>query len=481
MALQEMIFFAPELILCVMAFLLIIYGSYIKRETTSSMVGLLAVFSLLLAYILIKGKWGMLPEHYEAMALSNDFILFAKALLMVAALMNGLLAFHWGVMQKHGAFEYPVMVLFATIGLSLVISANSFLSFYVALELASLSMYVMAAYERDNADSCEAGLKYFILGSLASCILLFGISLVYGFAGTIEFDALARAIETMPAPANSGLIAGLVLILIALCFKLAAAPFHMWSPDVYQGAPTPVVSFFAIAPKIAVLCLLTRLMLTSFADVAQHLQQVLIFAAIASMVIGAVAGLVQQNIKRLIAYSAIGHVGYVLLAVVVGTQQSAQAMLIYMAVYMSMSLAFFALLLLLQKNGKEITEIKELAGLSLTHPKLALCMAVTLFSMAGIPPLAGFFSKALLLMSVVQAGFTPLVVVAVLCSVIACFYYIRMVKVMYFDEAEYSLHIAEGKLVIGSVLVVSLAMHIVVIMPYLLLEPTKFAAKALFP
>ncbi len=471
----ELNFFAPELILLLAAIILIILGSYWKRENTPSMVALVATFSFVFACVLVKGQSELGAQLYQDMAIINDFTAFAKITLFVAALMSLLLAYHWAVRQEHGAFEYPIMIIFATIGLSLVISANNFLAFYVAIEMASLCMYVMAAYERDSGNSSEAGLKYFILGSLASCILLFGISLIYGFTGTINFAELAQANISM------GMITGLVLVLIALCFKLSAAPFHMWSPDVYQGAPTVVVAFFAVAPKIAVLALLMRLLTGTFAEITQYWQQVIIFASIASMVIGSLAGIVQKNIKRLIAYSSISHVGYILLGVVAATEEATAHLLVYISSYVMLNLGLFALILLLQKNNQPVEKISDLAGLSHKHPKLALAFAIIMFSMAGIPPFAGFFAKSLLLMSVVKAGFTPLVVIALICSVVSCFYYIRIVKLIYFDEAEDILQITPHKLLAGGVLLASLAVNMVVFAPAIILDPAKLAARALFP
>jgi NADH-quinone oxidoreductase subunit N len=471
---NELVFFAPELILLFSVIILIILGSYFKTNNVPSIVTIIAVFSLVFALFLVNQQSSFGEILYENMAITNQFTAFAKVILLVSSLISIMLAHNWLIKQQHGAFEYPIMVLLATIGLSLVISANNLLAFYLSIEMASLCMYVMAAYERDNYYSSEAGIKYFILGSLASCIMLFGISLIYGFAGSIAFAEIAQANYSI------GATTGLVLVIIALCFKLSAAPFHMWSPDVYQGAPTPVVAFFAVAPKIAVLAFMVRLLGGAFEQITDYWQQVIIFASVTSMLIGAVGGIAQTNIKRLIAYSSIGHMGYILLAVIAGTEEAISYMLVYIATYVMMNVGLFALLLILQKNDAKIENIKDLAGLSHKHPKLALSFAIIIFSMAGIPPFAGFFAKALLLMSAVDAGFTPLVVVALICSVISCFYYIRIVKLIYFDEAEGELSLSKDKILFGSVIIASLAINFIVFSPAIILEPAKAAARALF-
>jgi NADH-quinone oxidoreductase subunit N len=471
---NELVFFAPELILLLSVFVLIILGSYFKADNIASMVALIAAFGLTFALILSKQQAGFGEMLYKDMAINNHFTSFAKGILFVSALISIMLAHNWLIKQHHGSFEYSIMVLLATIGLSLVISANNLLAFYLSIEMASLSMYVMASYERDNYYSSEAGIKYFILGSLSSCIMLFGISLIYGFTGGIAFAEIAQANYSI------GATTGLVLVIIALCFKLSAAPFHMWSPDVYQGAPTPVVAFFAVAPKIAVIAFMVRLLGGAFEQITDYWQQVIIFASVASMLIGAVGGIAQTNIKRLIAYSSIGHMGYILLAVIAGTEEAISYMLVYIATYVMMNVGLFALLLMLQKNDAKIENIKDFAGLSHKHPKLALCFAIIIFSMAGLPPFAGFFAKALLLMSIVEAGFSALVVIALICSVISCFYYIRIVKLIYFDEAEGELSLSKDKILLGSVLIASLSINLYVFSPTTILEPALIAARALF-
>jgi NADH-quinone oxidoreductase subunit N len=479
--LNDIVFFAPELIMLLAAFIAIIFGVCCKAENCASLVTLIIGFTISYAFILVQNQWQFDEISFGQMAISNQFIGYGKMLILSTSLLVLLLSYNWIRNLKNANFEYPIMMLFAIIGLCLVVSANDFMVFYVSVEMASLAMYVMAAYERDNSHSSEAGLKYFILGALTSSILLFGISLIYGFTGTIGFTDLAKVIAQGNHASSYGLITGLVLILIALCFKLSAAPFHMWTPDVYQGAPTPVVAFFSVVPKIAILIFLVRLIGVTFVDFITHWQQIVVFMSAISMLVGSVAGIAQKNLKRLIAYSSIGHIGYILLGVLPATQEAASHLLFYITIYSFMNLGFFALLLLLEKNGEAINNISDLAGLSSRCPKISIAMAILMFSMAGIPPFAGFFAKAFLLMAALKAGFTILSIFAVLCSVVACYYYIRIVKIMYFDEEEVELKITENKLLCGSVLLTSLAINIIVIMPSIILEPANIAAKALFP
>lgn len=474
MIINEISFFAPELILLASVFILIIFGSYFKKDNTASIIALISVFSFALAVFLAKQQWYGGEILYKNLAIINQFGIFAKIILYISAIISIVLSHKWLIKQKHGAFEYPIIIMLATIGLSLVISANNLLTFYLAVEIASLSMYIMAAYERDNYYSAEAGIKYFILGSLASCIMLFGISLLYGFAGSISFAELAQFEYSV------GAITGLVFVIIAFCFKLSAAPFHMWSPDVYQGAPTAVISFFTVAPKIAIFALMARLLGSTFAEIIDDWQQILIFMAIASMVIGAVGGIIQTNIKRLIAYSSISHVGYILLAVIASNENSMSYMLLYLTVYMIINAGLFALLLILKKEGEELNSIYDLAGISNKFPKISLCFAITMFSMAGIPPFLGFFAKALLFMSVIEAGFVYLIVIALVCSVISCFYYIRLVKIIYFDKSEKEILFSDNKILCGIVLLIAILANLLVLFPNIITKPVAIAAKSLF-
>jgi NADH-quinone oxidoreductase subunit N len=328
-------------------------------------------------------------------------------------------------------------MLFATVGMMMMVSANDLISLYIGLELQSLSLYVIAAFRRDTLRSTESGLKYFVLGALSSGMLLYGSSLVYGFAGTTNFNTLAeilqQAAQAGQAP-SIGLIVGVVFVIAGLAFKVGGVPFHMWTPDVYEGAPTPVTAFFASAPKIAAMALFVRVLMGPFADLVDQWQQVVVAISLLSMVLGALAAISQTNIKRLMAYSSIGHVGYALIGLAAGTEAGVRGLAVYMAIYLFMNLGTFAVILCMRQKDRMVENIDDLRGLSRTHPLMALAMGIFMFSMAGIPPLAGFFSKLYVFLAAIEAGLYTLAVVGVLSSVVGAFYYLRIVKLMYFDE-----------------------------------------------
>jgi len=311
-----------------------------------------------------------------------------------------------------------------------LISAGDLIMLYLGLELMSLALYVVAASNRDNTKSTEAGLKYFVLGALSSGMLLYGASLVYGFTGTVGFAGIAAAAKT----GSIGIVFGLVFLLAGLCFKISAVPFHMWTPDVYEGAPTPVTAFFASAPKVAALAVFTRVALTAFPGIVLQWQQIVVFVAIASMALGSFAAIGQKNIKRLMAYSSIGHMGFALVGLAAGTAEGAQGVLIYITIYVAMTLGSFAVILTMKRNGQHFENISDFAGLSRTNPLLAFIFAMLLFSLAGVPPLAGFFAKFYVFIAAIKAGLFTLSVIGVLTSVVGAYYYLLIVKVMYFDE-----------------------------------------------
>jgi NADH-quinone oxidoreductase subunit N len=312
-----------------------------------------------------------------------------------------------------------------------LISAGDLIMLYLGLELMSLALYVVAASNRDNVKSTEAGLKYFVLGALSSGMLLYGASLIYGFTGTVSFAGIAAATK---AGAGVGIVFGLVFLLAGLCFKVSAVPFHMWTPDVYEGAPTPVTAFFASAPKVAAIAVFTRATLTAFPGILSQWQQIVVFVAIASMALGSFAAIGQKNIKRLMAYSSIGHMGFALVGLAAGTPEGAQGVLVYIAIYVSMTLGSFAVILTMKRSGQHVEEISDLSGLSRTNPLLAFVFAMLLFSLAGIPPLAGFFAKWYVFVAAIKAGLFTLAVVGVVTSVVGAYYYLSIIKVMYFDE-----------------------------------------------
>ena len=322
-------------------------------------------------------------------------------------------------------------MLLATTGMLMMISANDLIALYVGLELQSLALYVVAAFDRRSARSSEAGIKYFVLGALSSGMLLYGASLIYGFTGSTLFTDIAASVQ--PSGSNLGLIFGLVFLITGFAFKISAVPFHMWTPDVYEGAPTPVTAFFAAAPKLAAMALTVRTLFAAFPSVTPEWQQIVTFLAIASMALGAFAAIGQRNIKRLMAYSSIGHMGYALVGLAAGTAEGVQGVIIYLAIYLAMTLGTFACILAMRRNGRMVEDIDQLAGLSITSPMMAFLLAMLLFSLAGIPPLAGFFAKFYVFLAAINAGLYALAVIGVLLSVVGAYYYLRIVKIMYFD------------------------------------------------
>jgi NADH-quinone oxidoreductase subunit N len=329
-------------------------------------------------------------------------------------------------------FEYGVLVLLATVGMMMMISANDLISLYVGLELQSLALYVIAAFDRDNARSSEAGLKYFVLGALSSGMLLYGASLIYGTTGTTNFSAIAQALAG--GEAGLGLLFGLVFLISGLAFKVSAVPFHMWTPDVYEGAPTPVTAFFAAAPKVAAMALFTRAMLAPFSTIAADWQQIIVFISIASMALGSFAAIGQRNIKRLLAYSSIGHMGFALIGLAAASPDGILGVILYMAIYMVMTLGAFACVLAMRRQHGAVENVDDLSGLARTNKLMAFVLAMLMFSLAGIPPLAGFFAKYFVFTAAIKANLVTLAVIGVITSVVGAYYYLRIVKVMYFDE-----------------------------------------------
>jgi NADH-quinone oxidoreductase subunit N len=375
-------------------------------------------------------------------------------------------------------------MLFATLGMLMMISADDLIALYLGLELQSLSLYVIAAFRRDSLRSTEAGLKYFVLGALSSGMLLYGASMIYGFAGTTAFADLARVLaeETRGgALPSTGIVVGLVFLLAGLAFKVSAVPFHMWTPDVYEGAPTPVTAFFASAPKVAAMALFVRVMTGPFGDLAVQWTQIVVFVSVASMVLGAFAAIVQTNIKRLMAYSSIGHVGYALIGLATGTEEGIRGLTFYMAIYVVMNLGTFACILCMRQKEVMVERIEDLKGLSKTNPMLALAMFIFMFSMAGIPPMAGFLAKFYVFMAAINAGLYTLAVIGVLSSVVGAYYYLRIVKYMYFDEPSDSFDRPIGRelavILAGSSAIILLFF----IVPGPLLSSASAAAAALFP
>ena len=419
----------PELILGGGSMVLLMLGVATRRER-GELILRLAIILLVLAGIFVAGREGTTTLFHDSFIVDP----FARALKLLT-LAGAAVALLMSIDYWRGAggvkFEFPVLVLLATTGMLMMISANDLIALYVGLELQSLALYVVAAFQRDSARSSEAGLKYFVLGALSSGMLLYGASLVYGFTGSTDFADIAAAVQ--PSGANIGLIFGLVFLMAGFAFKISAVPFHMWTPDVYEGAPTPVTAFFAAAPKLAAMALTVRVLITAFPAVTTQWQQIVTFLAIASMALGSFAAIGQTNIKRLMAYSSIGQMGYALVGLAAGTTEGVQGVIIYLAIYLAMTLGTFACILAMRRNGRMVEDIDQLSGLSSTSPLMAFLLAMLLFSLAGIPPLAGFFAKFYVFLAAIRAGLYALAVIGVLLSVVGAYYYLRIVKIMYFD------------------------------------------------
>jgi NADH-quinone oxidoreductase subunit N len=419
----------PEMILAVGAMLILLRGAWQGDRSTGTAVRY-AVILLVLAGIAVVY---MSPDKTVAFGGSfviDGFARFLKILTLIGSAGALLLSGDFLKGPERRKFEYPVLILLSTTGMLMLISAADLIALYLSLELMSLALYVVAAFDRDNARSTEAGLKYFVLGALSSGMLLYGASLIYGFTGTVNFVAIAQ----VAGQGGIGLTIGLVLLFAGLCFKISAVPFHMWTPDVYQGAPTPITAFFAAAPKVAAIAVFMRVSLTAFPGIAAQWQQIIVFVAIASMALGSFAAIGQRNIKRLMAYSSIGHMGFALIGLAAGTSEGVQGVLVYMAIYVSMTLGTFACIIAMRRGGHAVESISDLAGLSRSNPGLAFFFAMLLFSMAGVPPLAGFFAKFYVFLAAIKAGLFTLAVLGVLTSVIGVYYYLMIVKVMYFDD-----------------------------------------------
>jgi NADH-quinone oxidoreductase subunit N len=421
----------PEIFLAVSAMVLLLLGVFQGDKFTRPLSWLAAIVLCIAAYLAahVSPATGADPA-FGGQFIVDGFAGFMKVLSLLATAAAIVISLGYAERNDMMRFEFPILMTIAALGMSMMISANNLISLYVGLELQSLALYVTAAIRRDTVKSTEAGLKYFVLGALSSGMLLYGASLIYGFTGTVGFAGIAAAART----GSLGIVLGLVFLLAGLCFKVSAVPFHMWTPDVYEGAPTPVTAFFASAPKVAALAVFTRVTLTAFPGIVPQWQQIVVFVSIASMALGSFAAIGQKNIKRLMAYSSIGHMGFALIGLAAGTAEGAQGVLVYIAIYVAMTLGSFAVILAMKRNGQHVENISDFAGLSRTNPALAFVFAMLLFSLAGIPPLAGFFAKFYVFLAAIRGGLFTLSVIGVLASVVGAYYYLFIVKVMYFDE-----------------------------------------------
>ncbi len=423
---------APEILLAVLSMVLLMLGVFSRREAYGT-VATGAVIALVVAAAMV--IWG--TGEGKVTAFGGSFVVDSFARLMKVLALSGsaiaiILSGRFLGRVNMAKFEYPVIILLASVGMTMMISANDLISLYMGLELQSLALYVVAAINRDDAKSSEAGLKYFVLGALSSGMLLYGASLVYGFTGTTQFTGIASVLTV--SGSSLGILFGLVFIIAGLAVKVSAVPFHMWTPDVYEGAPTPVTAFFAAAPKVAAMALFIRVLTGPFAHVVHDWQQIIVFVSLASMVLGAFAAIGQTNIKRLLAYSSIGHMGFALVGLASGSEEGVRGVVIYMLIYLFTTVGVFACVLAMRRQGKSVENISDLAGLARTNKGLAFVFSMLMFSLAGIPPLAGFFGKLFVFMAAVKAGLWLLAIVGVIASVVGAYYYLRIVKTIYFDE-----------------------------------------------
>ena len=465
----------PEFVLAVGALALILMGAF-RGERWAWLVTDIAIFFLGAALLLVLRQPSGSVAIFNGAFIDDGFGRFMKVLALAGSIATLLMSGDWLRRERIDLFEYPVLIMLSTVGMLLLISANDLIALYLGLELMSLALYVVAAFHRDNVRASEAGLKYFVLGALSSGMLLYGASLLYGFAGTVSFAGIATAIH---GQSSIGVIFGLVFVMAGLAFKLAAVPFHMWTPDVYEGAPTPVTAFFAAAPKMAAMAVTVRIITTAFPGIVGEWRQIIVFIAIASMALGSFAAIGQTNFKRLMAYSSIGHMGFALVGLAAGTAAGVQGVIIYMTIYLAMTLGTFAAILEMRRNGKPVEEIADLAGLSATDPPMALFLAAMMFSLAGVPPLAGLFAKFYVFAAAVDAKLYGLAVIGFMLSVVAAYYYLRIVKILYFDAPRPAFD--KGSLAERAVLAIAAAFIVLFsVFPGGIVDAADAAAKSLF-
>ena len=476
MTLTSLLPITPEILLAVGAMVALMIGVFRSEGAVATCSGLsvaLLAAAMLLIWLLPSGTHFLFGDSFVL----DPFARVMKSLVALGSLVSILLSVDYMRSGRMTRFEFPVLIVLSTTGMFVMVSANDLITLYLGLELQSLAAYVLAAIKRDSARATEAGLKYFVLGALASGMLLYGASLIYGYTGSVNFQAIAAA--TSGTGIQTGLIFGLAFLLAGLAFKISAVPFHMWTPDVYEGAPTPVTAFFSSAPKVAAVALLVRVVMTSFPSIVVEWQQIIVFISIASMALGGFAAIGQRNIKRLMAYSSIANVGYALVGLAAGTAAGVQGVIIYMAIYLVMTLGAFAFILSMRRGDTMVETIDDLAGLWKNNALAAVAMAIIFFSLAGIPPMAGFFAKFYVFLAAIEAGLYPLAVIGVLTSVVGAYYYLRIIKIMFFDEAEAPFEPMGGEL--RAVLGVSgLLMLFFVAFPAPLIAMAEKAALSLF-
>ncbi len=464
----------PEIALAVYAMVALLGAVYTVKDGAASMLVWLTagVFVLLAAWIATTSS--LTVTAFDGMFVADGFAKFAKVTILLSAAAILLMSETYMARRNLLRFEYPVLVALAVVGMMVMVSAGDLMSLYMGLELQSLALYVVASLRRDSVRSTEAGLKYFVLGALSSGLLLYGASLTYGFTGTTLFSGIIEGVQDEP---SLGLLFGLVFLIAGLAFKVSAAPFHMWTPDVYEGSPTPVTAFFATAPKVAAMALFARVMFDAFGGITGDWQQIIAFLSVLSMFLGSIAAIGQRDIKRLMAYSSIAHMGYALMGLAAGTAFGVQAMLIYMAIYVTMNVGTFAFILGMERDGRPVTDIRSLKMYAKEQPTRALAMLVLMFSLAGVPPMVGFFGKLYVLRAAYDAGLAWLAVAGVIASVIGAYYYLRIVYYMYFGEGGEKLD-APTQPILGAFLMASAAAMVFGVVNLFGIEPLAAYAAA---
>jgi len=425
---QTIVYILPEIFLSLAIMFLLMLGVFIKKSF--KLVNLLTILSLIFAIALVLNQPNEIVKVFNESYIIDRLSIFMKVLTLLFCFFVLLSSKDYIKSNNIDKIEYPIIILASTLGMILMISSYDLIIFYLGLELQSLGLYILASFKRDDERSTEAGLKYFVLSALASGLLLYGCSLIYGFTGSTNFEIISANLDE----ANTGAVFGIVFIIVGLAFKVSAVPFHMWTPDVYEGSPTSVTSFFALVPKIAAISVFIRFMYVPFVNVISQWQTIIIFLSIASMILGAVAAIGQSNIKRLMAYSSIGHMGYALAGLAAGTNAGIQSTIIYLTIYLVMNLGAFGCIFMMKRENIFYENIKDLSGLSKNHPALALSFLIILFSLAGIPPLAGFFAKFYVFMAVIEANMYALAIIGLVTTVVSAFYYLRIIKIIYFDK-----------------------------------------------
>ena len=479
----------PEIVLAVASLALLMLGVFLRGSNIARTISYACIILLIGTIPVMLISTNEPASTFGGVFIVNEFTLFIKTFVLLSAAAIILISKDYRELQSIDFFEFPLLIVLATLGMMLMVSANDFLGLYLAIELQSLSLYVIAAFQRDSARSGEAGLKYFVLGALSSGLMLFGISLIYGFSGSTNFNILSEvfvALNNKLPPA--GVIVGLVFIVAGFSFKISAVPFHMWTPDVYEGAPTPVTALLSAAPKLAAMGLFVRILVGPFGELGDQWQQIVIFMSIASMSLGAFAAINQKNIKRMMAYSSIGHMGYALIGIVAAGAiedlssriYGIQAMLVYLIIYLFMNIGAFSGILLLKREGRMVENIDDLAGLSKTNPGLAMIFSIFMFSMAGIPPLAGFLGKLYVFQAAINSELCTLAIIGVIASVVGAFYYIRIVKVIYFDPPIEALDVSVSTEIKAVLIITGFVTTFLILYPMPLISGAEQATASLF-